>query len=427
MSGLETASGFSPPRRRLLAGVVGAAALGLSGCSLRYLTMEEGWWNPCQTPLPADLAGHPLVREAWEGLEPRSVWDTHAHLVGTGDSGSGVWVNPELSSLRHPIQYARRRLYENAACAEAASGKVDDAVVSRLLELAQGLGGAKVLLLAFDWFHDEAGRPLPERSAFRVPNSYAAQVARAHPEVFEWAASIHPYRPDAVAALDAAARLGARAVKWLPQAQGIDPGSSKCDAFYTAVARLGLPLITHAGEEQAVAGGQIQHLGNPLRLRRPLEHGVRVVAAHCASLGQDVDLDKGEDGPEVESFALFARLMDDPRYAGKLYGDLSALIQLNRMEWLDRVVERQEWHGRLLNGSDYPLPGVMPIVSVDRFVERGWVRSAAAPVLKAVREHNPLLFDFVLKRTLRVNGRRLPAQVFETRQFFEPRETRSPR
>ncbi len=32
---------------------------------------------------------------------------------------------------------------------------------------------------------------------------------------------------------------------------------------------------------------------------------------------------------------------------------------------------------------------------------------------------NPLLFDFVLKRHLRSNGRALAKNVFETRPFFE--------
>ncbi|HKU48127.1 MAG TPA: hypothetical protein VJQ58_14670 [Burkholderiales bacterium] len=52
------------------------------------------------------------------------------------------------------------------------------------------------------------------------------------------------------------------------------------------------------------------------------------------------------------------------------------------------------------------------------------VQESAAPVLTEIRRHNPLLFDFVLKRTLRVGGSRttagkaLPASVFETRAFF---------
>jgi uncharacterized protein len=43
--------------------------------------------------------------------------------------------------------------------------------------------------------------------------------------------------------------------------------------------------------------------------------------------------------------------------------------------------------------------------------------AADEPVLKNIREHNPLLFDFVLKRRLRnaTYGNRLPASVFEAR------------
>jgi len=46
------------------------------------------------------------------------------------------------------------------------------------------------------------------------------------------------------------------------------------------------------------------------------------------------------------------------------------------------------------------------------------VAEKAAPVLKEIRLHNPLLFDFVLKRALRSGGKAFPASVFETRKFF---------
>ncbi len=49
---------------------------------------------------------------------------------------------------------------------------------------------------------------------------------------------------------------------------------------------------------------------------------------------------------------------------------------------------------------------------------RFWPEPAPAAVLAAIREHNPLLFDFVLKRHLRAGNRRFPAGVFETRTFF---------
>jgi mannonate dehydratase len=53
--------------------------------------------------------------------------------------------------------------------------------------------------------------------------------------------------------------------------------------------------------------------------------------------------------------------------------------------------------------------------------ELGVIEQRLAPVLAAVREHNPLLLDFVLKRHLRSGGKRFPKSVFETRQFFDRR------
>jgi len=183
---------------------------------------------------------------------------------------------------------------------------------------------------------------------------------------------------------------------------------------------LGLPLISHAGEERAVLGNDIQEFGNPLRLRRALDAGVRVVVAHCASMGQDRDLDKGENGPFVDSFQLFSRLFEDRRYEKNLFGDISAMTQIDRAApALATVIEREDWQPRLLNGSDYPLPGVMPIFSVDELVSMGLLQAAAAPVLKEIRTYNVLLFDFVLKRTLRSGGKAFAPRVFETRGFFE--------
>jgi len=378
-------------------------------------------WNPCLARLPRRLAEHELVRAAWEGIDPARVWDAHAHLVGTGDSGGGVVVNARMESLLNPGEYARRLLFLNAGCAHDARGSVDRAYIERMRNLIDGLRpGAKLLLFAFDRVHGERGEVLRERSGFYVPDAYARDTARAHPQVFEWAASVHPYRTDCVEALERAKRQGARAVKWLPAAMGMDPGSPLCDRFYAAAARLGLPLVSHAGLERAVMGTDIQDYGNPLRLRRALDAGVRVVVAHCASMGRDRDLDRGADGPFVDSFALFARLMDEPRYARLLHGDISALTQVNRAGGtLARVLEREDWHARLLNGSDYPLPGLMPIFSVDFIVSLGLLDAAAAPVLTEIRAHNPLLFDFVLKRSLRLKGKALSRSVFETRRFFE--------
>jgi predicted TIM-barrel fold metal-dependent hydrolase len=357
------------------------------------------------------------VRLAWQGLEPRDVWDSHAHLIGTGDSGSGITVNAQSDSLLNPGQYARRLFFLNAGCAQNAPGSVDLAYVERMRNLVDGMRpGFKMVLFAFERAHHEDGGADPEHTIFYVPNAYARDVAGRHPEYFEWVASIHPYRPDALAALAQAKRDGAVAVKWLPSAMGIDPASPRCDPFYEFLSKNRMPLITHAGLERAVLGRDAHEFGNPLRLRRALDAGVRVVIAHCASMGEDRDLDKGANGPMVDSFSLFARVFE--KYPN-CFGDISAMTQINRAgPALAQVVERADWHARLLNGSDYPLPGVMPIFSVDYLVSLGLLAASAGDVLREIRLHNPLLFDFVLKRNLRSNGKALAAGVFETRRFF---------
>jgi len=68
----------------------------------------------------------------------------------------------------------------------------------------------------------------------------------------------------------------------------------------------------------------------------------------------------------------------------------------------------------------------MPLYSADRMVDLGFLDRAAVPVLRAIREHNALLFDFVLKRSLRWQGQRLSDSVFQTRAFFERRVSRRP-
>ena len=381
---------------------------------------EQGFLNPCLGALPAELANHELVAAAWEGIDPTKTWDSHAHLVGSGDSGSGIWVNPDMESLLHPLQFAQRAFFQNAGCVRTGKGEGDRSYIERMRILLAGMPrGHKLMLYAFDAAYSADGRIDLEHTAFHVTNDYAARVARRDSAIFEWVASIHPYNPDCVAVLDAAVKAGARAVKWLPSAQGMDPGSPRCDRFYEALARHDLPLISHAGEERAVHGVGQQQFGNPLRLRRALEHGVRVVVAHCASMGYDLDLDRGQNAAPMESFALFSRLMEDVRFERLLFGDISAMTQRKRAgSPLASVIERTDWHGRLLNGSDYPLPGVMPLYSLEFMVSRGYIPAIAARPLSAIRRHNPLLFDFVLKRHLVSGGKRLSVPVFETRDFF---------
>lgn len=108
------------------------------------------------------------------------------------------------------------------------------------------------------------------------------------------------------------------------------------------VAALDMAILSHTGEEHSVAPpAPQQEWGNPLRLRRALDHGYacgvqqrallcardalpmvstcrcKVIAAHCATEGSCSDLDNG--GRRTPAFDLWLRMMGEAKYKGLLY------------------------------------------------------------------------------------------------------------
>src|SRR4029077_5634534 len=116
------------------------------------------------------------------------------------------------------------------------------------------------------------------------------------------------------------ARRGGRMVKWLPNAMGIDPSDPLCDSYYQKMKELDLVLLSHGGEEKAVHAAEDQKLGNPLLLRGALDHGVKVIVAHCAGLGTNEDLDDPQRR-RLPNFDLFLRLLAEKRYEGLVFAD----------------------------------------------------------------------------------------------------------
>jgi uncharacterized protein len=208
---------------------------------------------------------------------------------------------------------------------------------------------------------------------------------------------------------------------------GIDPLGERCDPYYETLADLGLVLISHTGEEQAVDAEELQKLGNPLRLRRALDAGVKVVMAHCASLGEDEDLDAKPDAdaeyPMASSYDLFRRVLAEERYAGRVFGEISAMTQFNRVGApLSRTLNSTAIHGALINGSDYPLPAIDPLIRLGLLEGEGFLDESDVEALSEVFDYNPLTFDFCLKRSLRWEDggetKRFAASVFETAHLF---------
>jgi mannonate dehydratase len=393
-------------------------ALALGGCKL---TLEQGLKGDCR--LDANLAANPLVRDAWKGLRADRVWDVHTHLFGNGRTGGGIWVEPDYDRPKSLGARVRHTFFMNGGCVGPNEDIMDTEMIARLSRIVDDCpAGAKFMLLAFDFTYDESGRKREDQTTFCVPNAYARKVAQSKPERFEWIASVHPYRADAIPELEAARASGARAIKWLPPTMAIDMRAPRTLAFFDAMKRLDMPLLVHVGEEQAVAGAKRHELGNPLFLRAPLDRGVRVIAAHCATLGHSPDLDASanpDKAPNAANFDLFVRLMGERRYEKLLFGDISAVTQANRAASLPQLLSLANgWDGRLLNGSDYPLPGILPLFSMNAMVAAGVLDERVVPGLRGLREVNALAFDFALKRNLRNGTARFPDSAFETRDFF---------
>lgn len=409
-----------PHAAPLAAAVLVAAASGarvidrIAGASSRRPEEMETGLSP---------ATKALVDRAYADVNPARLLDYHVHLVGLGEGGSGCCVNPKMLTWKHPLDRVKFLAYRSAGRIEDEE-HADSQYVARLADLARHHKG-RFLVLAFDRHYAPDGRDVPEKTEFHVPNDHAIRVASEQPDLFVAAGSVHPYREDAVEELERCAARGVRIVKWLPNAMGIDPSDARCRPFYERMHALGMVLLSHGGEEKAVEAEEDQRLGNPLLLRAALEAGVKVIVAHCAGLGTDEDLDDPAR-PRVPSWQLFLRMMDDPRWRGLLFGDISAATQANRIpEPLATLIRREDLHTRLVNGSDYPLPAVNVVIRTGKLVSLGMLTGDERTALNELYDVDPLVFDYALKRSLCVrdpNGteHRFAASVFEEHPALAP-------
>jgi hypothetical protein len=267
-----------------------------------------------------------------------TIVDIHCHTAGIGAGTSGCFVSPALrNSWRFP-------LYLNSfGVTEAELQEEGDGIVMRRLSetLAGSRRVSKAVILAMDSVVGDDGEPDTGRTELFIPNEFVSHEVRRYSNLL-YGASINPLRHDALDRLDRAAAEGAVLIKWLPAIQEIDPSDKRFVPFYCRMAELGLPLLTHTGEESSFTRTR-NELGDPERLRLPLAEGVTVIAAHAAS--------NGRNGGERNHDRFIRLCAEFPN----LYADISALTQLNRLGHLPRLLHHEELHGRLLYGTDMPL------------------------------------------------------------------------
>jgi predicted TIM-barrel fold metal-dependent hydrolase len=354
-----------------------------------------------------------LVEQAFVGLEGRELVDYHVHMLGLGVGGTGASVNPRLLSWAHPISRLKAKIFfKSSGISDEA--KADQQYLERLLKLAQGfVQPIKLAILALDYHYTRDGRAVKELSEIFTPSDYVLALAKRYPDAFIPVVSVHPYDPEALQKLETLAKQGARMVKWLPNAQGMDPSDPAIDPYYRLMVRYGMILLCHTGYESAVQSDGAQGLGNPLLLRRPLDLGVTVIMAHAGNRGSSEDID--HPGNQIRNFDLFLRMMDDPKYEDRLFADISAVTQVLRSQNdLKILLKRGDLHHRFVNGSDYPLPAIYSFIQPRLLQFSGFISADERRYLSEIFQYNPLLFDFVLKRTLRhpESGEKFSSLIF---------------
>jgi len=326
------------------------------------------------------------MKEKRQSPARKEVIDIHCHAAGIGAGQSGCSVSP---AMRCSWKFG---LYLKAFGVTAAEvNEHGDALIIR--RQAEQLSASTLVdsavVLALDSVVDEKGMPDLSQTELYVPNEFVSREVRKYGNLY-FGASIHPYRKGALEELQKVHEENAVLVKWLPSVQHIDPADRRLVPFYSRMRELGLPLLTHTGDEHSFTRAR-NELSDPQRLRLPLELGVTIIAAHCATNGRN-----GGQGNYERILPLFSE------YAN-LYADISSLTQLNKLGHLQKVLKHKDIHGSLLYGTDMPIL-TTAAVSPLYFIHRLGLRKAVA----LLKIRNPWDRDVKLKEALGV-----PQPVFE--------------
>jgi hypothetical protein len=341
---------------------------------------------------------------------PRRI-DMHVHMVGNGAGGSGGWLR--LSGWHRWL--AGFMLRQLGLPAGALEGDLESIYAGHLVELVRDSSMDAIVLLAHERVHDPDGTPRDDLGSMFVPNDVVLGLAKRFPE-FLAGVSIHPARRDAFDELERCLAGGAVLMKCLSNCQNIDPSDRRYRPFWERMAAAGLPLLAHTGGEHTVPIINAA-FADPNLLRFPLECGVTVIAAHCGTSSGAFDRDYFDDWAKM--------LSEFPN----LYGDISAMISLNRCrhlrDCLSRNIDfqsvgpaelnfaeieeatnkmslgrtghspmfREEISSRILHGSDFPVP-----VLGHRLWLQGWIDRATFRRCQHIR--NPLERDWQFKRAL---------------------------
>jgi predicted TIM-barrel fold metal-dependent hydrolase len=269
--------------------------------------------------------------------------DVHVHLAALPTATNGCLLSKDMleGTLAKAIAWSQGLPLDKP---EAANELFINRLMTKLTASKQVTQG---VLLALDGIYGADGRLDTERTHMLVSNDAMFAACEGSGGKLLPGASINPARRDALDELERCAARGAVLIKVLPNAQVFDPSEARFTAFYRALAKHKIPLLSHIGVEYSVKARD-QSVGNPERLELALREGATVIAAHACSSGRVIAQ------PHVETMLRLVR--EQPRF----FMDASALTLPNRVGMALKLRAHPEAFPRLLFGTDYPLPVLWP-------------------------------------------------------------------
>jgi len=215
------------------------------------------------------------------GPRPAQVWDSHAHLIGTGDSAAASISIRAMDSLLNPGEYARASSSSTpAACTmprEASIARISSACKSRRRPRPGRKPRRQAPPLRFRARARRAGeagpganrllRPGRLREGYREGASAVLRMGGLHP-------SISRRRARALQRAKAEGAAGREVAACVDEYRS--PRRRAARPFTEELTKRDLPLIVHCGEERAVLGAEQQ------RLRQSAAHAARARGRPCA-------------------------------------------------------------------------------------------------------------------------------------------------
>jgi predicted TIM-barrel fold metal-dependent hydrolase len=298
--------------------------------------------------------------------------DMHFHVVGRGNDinqvNDNVFFYPEDNNTlltRVLYKLVEKTLGEVGADFDQ-SGTIDTNEYLNLIY--KSLGASKeikgVVLLGLDALYGPRSGKLDEKKTdLWVSNRFLAKKVKElndqlmkendslkREKRFYWGASVSPNRKDWRKEMEFVLNeSNAVLMKLIPSVQHINLQDPRHKDYYESLAKNRMPLLCHVGPEYSFPEGIREKERDHFRLlEKPLECGVTVIAAHCATPVFPTDKNETKE---------FYRFMQRANSGGKvqLWGDTSAFSLLTRIPILEEILETfpPEW---LVHGSDFPIP-----------------------------------------------------------------------